>query len=220
MLTIAVVFCITRKDECFGDFDPKIETMGFADSTDPFRQQQETVRRLVRNPALGLAREQKQRIQDVLDPPAMRRIREQQQRIQDVLDPPAMRRIREQLTVLLNSPPLQSIKAEPDVWLSALPSDVVSDLDDYETSLRGRVTAAADVRSEEGASGVWFGAASWSVLVHELEGLLKVQELLAAGLTAANMTVGEPPTALIAVLIMLVAAAELALWLVKSDLDD
>jgi len=97
-----------------------------------------------------------------------------------------------------------------------------------QADIANRVIDAAEgspaSETEEGnldaGEGVWFGAASWSALLAEIEGLLKALEVLVAAMTASKMELNAPiPTAVLALLVVLVSASELALWLAKRDVN-
>lgn len=200
-------------------------------SKDPLQgilEQQQRIREMVESPGLRMIQDQSRRVRDMVDPPVLRRIREQNERYRGLVDPPVLRRMRDQqrrLETYMQSPFYRSLREDRESWDSLLSAPLVDQIADYQVDLAERVreatTSEVTVDSPEGLEEVWFGAPSWAVLLWEIEGLLKSVELITAAMTTSKVALDAPiPDVLLALIVMVIGAAELALWLAKGAPDD
>ena len=105
---------------------PTIDVRAIPDPFEPYRRQQEHLRRLLENPTLKLLREQQERMRDMIDPPWQRQLREHQSR----------------LAALLQAPGLRTVIRQPALWSAPLTPDVLDAIERHEISLAERVVAA------------------------------------------------------------------------------
>ena len=200
--------------------------MAPSDPLEPLRRQQESIRRMVRPSMIELIQNQQTRIQQLQNQQAVVQqaqcALERQRRAIDVIDSPTMRLIlgnQQRISLVFQSPLLRLLREQPARWDALVTPSVVAQVESYQADLIVRVAEASESEQEEGGQApAWFGAPSWSVLLWEIEGLLKALEVLTSALTAGKMALDAPiPTAVIALLLMLCAAAEFSLWLAKNE---
>jgi hypothetical protein len=175
--------------------------------------------------------EQQARIQKLINPPGLQQLRqlqEQSARIQKLINPPGLQQLRQleeqqaRLQALFENPVVSSLSERRAEWNDLLTPEAITEIDSFQADLANRVVASGERVAEAGEAeveGVWFGAASWATLLAEIEGLLKAMEVITSAMTASKMALHAPvPTAILALLIVLISATEFALWLAKQEL--
>jgi hypothetical protein len=195
--------------------------------------QQARIREQMINPPvmrhLQQLQEHHARIRDlIIAPPALRQLQqleEQQARIQKMINPPSLRQLQQleeqqaRMQALFGTPIIRSLREERAEWDELLTPEAVAEIESFQADLASRVAPPEEAREAPGEA--WLGAASWAALLAEIEGLLKALEVIVAAMTASKMALDAPiPTAIVALLIVLVSASEFALWLAKRELGD
>ena len=196
--------------------------MAPSDPLEPLRRQQESIRRMVRPSMIELIQNQQTRIQQLQNQQAVVQqaqcALERQRRAIDVIDSPTMRLIlgnQQRISLVFGqSPLLRLLREQPARWDALVTPSVVAQVESHQADLIVRVAEASESEQEEGGQApAWFGAPSWSVPCGRSKVCSRRLKVLTSALTAGKMALDAPiPTAVIALLLMLCAAAEFSLW--------
>lgn len=149
------------------------------------------------------------RIAAIVDQPAVRQMQEHQRRVGEGSALWQLHDRQERIASFMESPGFRSLRDHLEEWQEQLSAPFVRQIESYQTDLVDRVVAAEqDIAAP---------TPSWSVLLWEMEGLLKTLELLTAAMAGAKSQLDFPvPGVILALLVMLFTVAELAIWLAKG----
>lgn len=141
--------------------------------------------------------------------PAVRQMQEHQRRVGEGSALWQLHDRQERIASFMESPGFCSLRDHLEEWQEQLSAPFVRQIESYQTDLIDRVVAAEqDIAAP---------TPSWSVLLWEMEGLLKTLELLTAAMAGAKSQLDFPvPGVILALLVMLFTVAELAIWLAKG----
>ena len=195
----------------FADVLRRQQELMYSPVLDAFRKQQETMQKLTQSPFADVLRRQ----QELVESPVLDAFRKQQDTMRKLTESPVFTQLWEQqhqMAAVLSGPALDHLLRYQE------------ELEDRIIQLAAQDLLADDVLDEDEVSTqlAWFNARSLQLLLWEMEGLLKVVEVLTAAGFATNEVSGVEVVdqTFLAVMVMLVLVAELVLWSAKGPPDD